>query len=131
MGKIDFDDRLHRTYQKGRALLPETQALWMEVAGRYLGEARELTILDLGCGTGRFSPLLAEAFGSDVVGVEPADKMRAVAAAGELGDRQTQHGAAQIGSDDARCTALPEQLAGHVAGAAGEIENHGIGGKAV
>ncbi len=35
-----------------------------------------LTILDLGCGTGRFSAPLAEWFGAKVIGVEPSEKMR-------------------------------------------------------
>ena len=40
---------------------------------------RSLAVLDLGSGTGRFTPALAEAFGGPVYGVEPLHKMRAVA----------------------------------------------------
>ncbi len=35
-----------------------------------------LSILDLGCGTGRFTAVLAERFNAAVVGVEPSEKMR-------------------------------------------------------
>jgi ubiquinone/menaquinone biosynthesis C-methylase UbiE len=38
-------------------------------------------VLDLGSGTGRFTPALADTFGGPTYGVEPSDKMRAVAAA--------------------------------------------------
>ena len=33
------------------------------------------TILDLGCGTGRFSEGLANRFGARVVGIDPSEKM--------------------------------------------------------
>lgn len=36
-------------------------------------------MLDLGSGVGRFTPLLAQTFGGPVYGVEPAQRMRAVA----------------------------------------------------
>jgi len=79
MSKIDYDDNLHRTYHKARELSPETSRLWMAVAREYVGGRDRPTILDLGSGTGRFTPLLADAFGARVIGVEPADKMRSVA----------------------------------------------------
>jgi ubiquinone/menaquinone biosynthesis C-methylase UbiE len=40
-----------------------------------------LTCLDLGSGTGRFTPLLAQLFEGTAIGVEPSEKMRAVAQA--------------------------------------------------
>ena len=51
----------------------------MDVARGYVGERDGPTILDLGSGTGRFTPPLADAFGARVIGIEPADKMRSVA----------------------------------------------------
>src|SRR5207244_9047228 len=41
---------------------------------------RRLTILDLGSGIGTWSEVLAEAFGAQVIGIEPSARMRAVAA---------------------------------------------------
>ncbi|NQT18260.1 MAG: class I SAM-dependent methyltransferase [Planctomycetes bacterium] len=79
MTRIDYNDALHRTYHEARRLSPETATLWMAVARGYVGERNAPAILDLGCGTGRFTPLLADAFGARVIGVEPADKMRSVA----------------------------------------------------
>lgn len=79
MMKIDYNERMYKTYHDARVILPETKMLWMDVVRRYVGDREVRTILDLGCGTGRFSTLLADAFDADVIGVEPSDKMRAEA----------------------------------------------------
>jgi ubiquinone/menaquinone biosynthesis C-methylase UbiE len=78
--KVDFDDRLWRSYEQGRALPASAIAAWMDAVERHVRQERPLAVLDLGSGTGRFSPSLAERFGGPVFGVEPAAKMRAVAA---------------------------------------------------
>src|SRR5262245_65766648 len=78
--KIDYDDRLWKSYEQGRALPASATAAWMDAVGRRVGPERPLTVLDLGSGTGRFSPSLAERFGGPVFGVEPGARMRAVAA---------------------------------------------------
>jgi ubiquinone/menaquinone biosynthesis C-methylase UbiE len=76
---IDFDDRLWRGYRKGRALPLQAMATWLDAVERHADRRRPLTVLDLGSGTGRFSPGLAERFGGPVYGVEPATRMRKVA----------------------------------------------------
>lgn len=81
MSKIDYDDRLHARYHEGRAHDQSVMRLWRETVRRVVGDRNGLSILDLGSGTGRFSSLLADEFESPVVGVEPSDKMRAVAEA--------------------------------------------------
>ena len=79
---MDYDKtNLPAAYARSRRLSPETAGLWMDVVAEFLAPSREpgqasLRILDLGCGTGRFAPLLAERFGARVVGVEPSEKMR-------------------------------------------------------
>ena len=78
--KIDYDEGLWQGYAQGRALPRHSIAVWMDAVSRRAGPARPLTVLDLGSGTGRFSPSLAEWFGGPVYGVEPAAKMREVAA---------------------------------------------------
>jgi ubiquinone/menaquinone biosynthesis C-methylase UbiE len=81
--RVDYDRRLYRTYRAGRSLSPDTGRLWMDALAGHVGRDRsDLTILDLGAGTGRFSVLLAEAFASQVVAVEPSEKMRAEAERG-------------------------------------------------
>ena len=79
MNKIDYDDRLHAKYHEGRAHDEAVMRLWRETVRRVVGDRNGLTILDLGSGTGRFSSLLSDEFDSHVVGVEPSDKMRAIA----------------------------------------------------
>ena len=79
MREVDYDDRQHRVYSRARALPPETLAEWLRVFARHAPPQRPLAVLDLGSGTGRFTPLLAEEFGGPVHGVEPSDRMRAVA----------------------------------------------------
>ena len=83
MTRVDYDRRLYRTYRAGRSLSPDTGRLWMDALASHVGRDRsDLTILDLGAGTGRFSVLLADAFASQVVAVEPSEKMRAEAERG-------------------------------------------------
>lgn len=77
--KTNYNGRLHQTYQEARQLLPETERLWMRMVRRFVGNPKDLTVLDLGSGTGRFSVLLADALQARVIGVEPSDKMRTVA----------------------------------------------------
>ena len=73
---VDYDQRQHRTYQAGRELLAASRALWADAFAARAPSARPLACLDLGSGTGRFTPLLAEVFGGPVHGVEPFDRMR-------------------------------------------------------
>jgi len=47
----------------------------MDVVAACSGNQRLTTILDLGCGTGRFSESLAAHFDAGVVGVDPSEKM--------------------------------------------------------
>ncbi len=83
MTRVDYDQRLYRAYRAGRTLSVDTGRLWMEAIVGHLGVVRpDLTILDLGAGTGRFSTMLADAFEARVVGVEPSAKMRAEAERG-------------------------------------------------
>jgi ubiquinone/menaquinone biosynthesis C-methylase UbiE len=79
MKRVDYDGPIHRDYHASRALGESTSRAWLSLFGTVLPSRRPLSGLDLGSGTGRFTPLLADAFGP-VTGVEPAEAMRAVAA---------------------------------------------------
>lgn len=79
MKKVDYDRNLYKNYQQGRALSEETIRLWMEAVAKYLPKSSGFTVLDLGSGTGRFAPHLAEYFHACVIGVEPSDRMREIA----------------------------------------------------
>ena len=74
-GKIDYD-RQSSGYTAGRSLSKEAAAGWSEVITRHLDGQDVRTILDLGSGSGRFSPLLADALGARVVGIEHSRGMR-------------------------------------------------------
>ena len=89
LAPVDYNRVQHQSYAQGRVLPAEAIARYMAAFGAHLPRRRPLAGLDLGSGTGRFSPALAEAFGGPIWGVEPADGMRAAADAGSAHPRVT------------------------------------------
>jgi ubiquinone/menaquinone biosynthesis C-methylase UbiE len=83
VGPVDYDRSQfqHQAYATGRALSAGAIASYMRTFAEHLPSRRPLTGIDLGSGTGRFTPALAETLGGPVYGVEPSDRMRAVAQA--------------------------------------------------
>jgi ubiquinone/menaquinone biosynthesis C-methylase UbiE len=81
MKQVDYNQVQNSHYAKGRALSASAISRYMDLFAGFLPERRPLTVVDLGSGTGRFTPGLADAFGGPVYGVEPAAKMREVAEA--------------------------------------------------
>ena len=77
--RVDYDERQHSVYAQGRALPAAAIAHWMTAFAAHAPSRRPLTVLDLGSGTGRFTPALAETFGGEAFGVEPSAGMRAQA----------------------------------------------------
>ncbi|WP_036374079.1 class I SAM-dependent methyltransferase [Micromonospora sp. ATCC 39149] len=84
MRRVDYDTEQHQHYARGRALTEQQMATWMSAFTAALPERRPLVGLDVGSGTGRFTPALAGAFGP-VTGVEPSVRMR------ELAQAQSRH----------------------------------------
>ncbi|MFG1959855.1 class I SAM-dependent methyltransferase [Nonomuraea sp. NPDC049028] len=80
MRRIDYDTEQHQDYARGRALTERQQQTWISAFAAVLPEGRPLVGLDVGAGTGRFTPALARAFGP-VTGVEPSVRMREIAQA--------------------------------------------------
>jgi ubiquinone/menaquinone biosynthesis C-methylase UbiE len=77
---MDYDATdIASTYDRGRDHGPEFLDLWMDVVASHLRDQRIETILDLGCGTGRFSEALAIRFDAQVIGIDPSKKMLAQA----------------------------------------------------
>jgi ubiquinone/menaquinone biosynthesis C-methylase UbiE len=85
--RVDYDRVQHDVYAKGRALPADAIQRYMDLFAERLPTKRPLTVIDLGSGTGRFTPGLAEAFGGPVYGVEPAAAMRRSAEAGSAHPR--------------------------------------------
>lgn len=79
MKRTQYDRDHAGRYEVGRALTPEMGSAWLAAARKYLPARRELRIIDIGSGTGRFSELFAGKLGAEVIGVEPSDDMRAIA----------------------------------------------------
>jgi ubiquinone/menaquinone biosynthesis C-methylase UbiE len=73
---MDYDAYdIAEIYDRARALLPATARLWQELLADYIDPGTPPLILDLGCGTGRFSELLTQRFGGQVVGIDPSERM--------------------------------------------------------
>src|SRR5688572_8068531 len=77
---MDYDaTTIPAGYDRGRDHGPEVLALWMRAVASHTGDRRLSRVLDLGCGTGRFSFALATYFDCEVVGIDPSTKMLAQA----------------------------------------------------
>ncbi len=73
---MDYDStNIPAGYDLARNHSPEVLDLWMETVSSYAGQNSIGTVLDLGCGTGRFSQALASHFAAEVIGVDPSAKM--------------------------------------------------------
>lgn len=77
---IDYDERQHEVYARGRAPSRAVLELWTAVLARYIPTRGNPVLLDLGAGVGTWSQLMATAFRGTVWGVEPSERMREVAA---------------------------------------------------
>jgi ubiquinone/menaquinone biosynthesis C-methylase UbiE len=73
---MDYDQtEIASCYDRARALVPETARLWLDLLSVWVDRSATSVIVDLGCGTGRFSDLLAGHFGVEVIGIDPSQKM--------------------------------------------------------
>ena len=85
---MDYDATdIAATYDRGRDHGPEVLDLWMNVVSSYVQDHQVKTILDLGCGTGRFTEALAVCFDADVTGLDPSSKMLSQARAKQRDSR--------------------------------------------
>ncbi len=73
---MDYDRTgIPAVYDRGRDHGPELLTLWMTAIAAHLGGDVPTRILDLGCGTGRFSGALAQHFNAGVIALDPSLKM--------------------------------------------------------
>jgi ubiquinone/menaquinone biosynthesis C-methylase UbiE len=68
-------DTLATRYASARAFLPATADLWTEFLKPFLPQEKTATVLDLGCGSGRFSSLIVDRFKAQVIGCDPSFPM--------------------------------------------------------
>jgi ubiquinone/menaquinone biosynthesis C-methylase UbiE len=73
---MDYDATdIASNYDRGRDHGSEFLNLWMDVVSAQVNNQNLETILDLGCGTGRFTEALRARFDADVFGIDPSEKM--------------------------------------------------------
>lgn len=77
---MDYDKTdIPASYDRARVRTPEVLELWMKTISAHTTDRTIRAILDLGCGTGRFSPSLVSHFDASVTGIDPSRKMLAEA----------------------------------------------------
>ena len=76
----DYDrTEIPTAYDRARDHGPEVLDLWTRTVEVLLDGRSVARILDLGCGTGRFSEGLAARFDAEVIGLDPSSKMLEIA----------------------------------------------------
>lgn len=100
-GNVDYE-RQAPDYSRARELSASAEASWREAITRWLAPLKPKRVLDLGSGSGRFAPLLADWLDCDVVGVEPSDGMR------EAAIRDAAHPRVQYRAGDAEAIPLED-----------------------
>jgi ubiquinone/menaquinone biosynthesis C-methylase UbiE len=72
---MDYDKTTIATaYDAARSYRPEVLRQWLDLIAMHVPD-RPSVIVDLGCGTGRFTHPMAERFQTRVVGIDPSEKM--------------------------------------------------------
>ena len=80
MTTFDYDDTdIHARYARARKLPDAAIALCLQVLSRHVADDAVDTVVDLGCGTGRFIAALGEHFRARVYGIDPSTRMLSVA----------------------------------------------------
>jgi ubiquinone/menaquinone biosynthesis C-methylase UbiE len=72
---MDYDETtIATTYDAARGYRPEVLCQWLDLIAAHVS-ARPTLILDVGCGTGRFTYPMSEHFQTRVIGIDPSEKM--------------------------------------------------------
>ena len=73
---MDYDQSgIASTYDEARALTPARRRRWQCLLTAHVDGTAISLVLDLGCGTGRFSEMLAGVLDARVIGLDPSEKM--------------------------------------------------------
>ncbi len=74
--RLDYGrDGINLRYDSGRRLPTETINLWLDAITKHVPVGSVQAIADVGCGTGRFSGVLAHRYRAKVFGVDPSARM--------------------------------------------------------
>ena len=85
---MKYDDtNIAERYDSARRMSEASRRVWFDAIKRRIPRDGVRRIVDVGCGTGRFSALLAEEFDAEVIGVDPSRTMLAKARAGNAHPR--------------------------------------------
>ena len=76
MIKADYS-KIASFYDKGRPLSEKNSVMWLNLVLKLSGASKGARVLDLGCGTGRFSLPMANLLEFDVTGVDSSAEMLA------------------------------------------------------
>jgi SAM-dependent methyltransferase len=73
---MDYDQSgIATTYDEARALTPARRRRWQRLLSAHVDRTAIWLVVDLGCGTGRFTEMLAAELGARVIGLDPSEKM--------------------------------------------------------
>jgi len=73
---MDYDQtNMPETYDRGRKPVEGILEMWMDRLAALLAGHEIAAVIDLGCGTGRFTQALAQTFDASVIGIDPSEKM--------------------------------------------------------
>jgi ubiquinone/menaquinone biosynthesis C-methylase UbiE len=73
---MDYDQsQIATNYDEARALTPARRERWQRLLSAHVDRTAVSLVVDLGCGTGRFSGMLAAELGAQVIGLDPSEKM--------------------------------------------------------
>ncbi len=99
---VDFEKTdIPERYDAGRGYSHDLMDFWLERVAEGAGGNQFESILDIGCGTGRFTSHLARYFSAKVIGIDPSKKMLAEAISkGGANTEYRQADASRIPVDD-------------------------------
>jgi len=77
MARITYDDQTAAAFKAVREVPRDGLGHWRDAVRRHLSPLPEMTVADIGAGTGAFSAAFSDWFGLSVLAVEPSAAMRA------------------------------------------------------
>ena len=72
--KVDYE-KIAPTYDRGRSYSERKLVFWLDILKKYGKLQPRSTVLDVGCGTGRFAIPLAERWSCSVIGMDTSKQM--------------------------------------------------------